>query len=405
MSQGTIEPPPAVPASPLTIRRGAPRMQEIGLLVVVLAVCAFLWLASGTIVTHTLPPKVITTPSGHTQTLPFMQVHENKFLRVSNLAIVLTFMSWMAIMAMGQTAVIISGGIDISVGSMMGLSALVTAWVLQNFAPDASAWVIVPLGIGIPLAVGLLCGFINGALVVGLRMHPFIVTLATLGIFRWVCLKIGNANQGTLPSGDKVLPDAFAKNFVGWQTGYSRFGGRFEELFQPVPFIVMVLCLIAGWIYLRHMAWGRETYAVGGNEEAARFSGINVSWAKMRVYLISGLTAGIAGMLNCGYFRTASTDTGQGYELDVIAAAVVGGASLTGGRGTALGAMLGTLALQLILNGIDVLGTLNLGFVKIPVKLEDQPLIYGISIIVAVAVDQWSMSLQSRRSARLRAAH
>jgi ribose/xylose/arabinose/galactoside ABC-type transport system permease subunit len=126
---------------------------------------------------------------------------------------------------------------------------------------------------------------------------------------------------------------------------------------------------------------------------------------KIRVYAICGLAAGIAGMLNCGYYKSAATNTGVGYELTVIAAAVVGGASLTGGRGTALGAVLGMLVLQLILDGIKVLGTLNLGFAKIPVKTSDTELIYGIAIIVAVAVDQYSMYLQSRRSARLRAAH
>jgi ribose/xylose/arabinose/galactoside ABC-type transport system permease subunit len=379
-------------------------MQELGLIIVIAVVSLFLWLASHDI-SKVIPAKEVTDSAGHVVTLPMMTSTENGFLRVQNIAIVLTYMSWMAIMAMGQTTVIISGGIDISVGSIMGLSALVTALVLQNFAPDAPAWQIIPLGIGIPLGVGLLCGFINGILVVGLRMHPFIVTLATLSIFRWACLKIGAAHQGSLPSGDKVLPDAFGDRFVAWEFHYHRFGGRITENIQPVPFLVMLLCLLLGWLYLRHTVWGRENYAVGGNEEAAKFSGIRVPYVKLRVYLISGLSCGIAGMLNCGFFKSAVTDTGKGYELNVIAAAVVGGASLLGGRGTALGAVLGMLVLGLIENGINILQQVNLGVTTVKVVREDQQLILGVAVILAVAVDQFSMYLQSRRSARLRTAH
>jgi ribose/xylose/arabinose/galactoside ABC-type transport system permease subunit len=257
----------------------------------------------------------------------------------------------------------------------------------------------------VPMVVGLLCGLFNGVLVVGLRMHPFIVSLATLSIFRWVSLKLGVAYGASQPFGENPLPRNFTDNFVAWDIKYPRYGGQMIESLGVVPILVMLVCLVLGWVYLRHSVWGRETYAVGGNEEAARFSGIRVPWVKMRVYLISGLCAGIAGMLNCGFYKSAATDTGKGYELNVIAAAVVGGASLTGGRGTALGAVLGMLVLQLIEDGIFVLGYLNLGFAKIKVDKEDTQLIMGVAIIIAVAIDQISMHLQSRRSARLRTAH
>jgi ribose/xylose/arabinose/galactoside ABC-type transport system permease subunit len=312
-------------------------------------------------------------------------------------------MSWMAIMAIGMTMVVISGGIDISVGSVMGFAALSCAAVLQALPPDTSPAVVLLVGMGVPIGVGTACGFLNGLIIVGLRMHPFIVTLATLSIFRWSCLKM--AQEGSLPSGDGVLHPAFTDHFIAWQIRYPKFGGHQIESLQPVPMLIMLACLVLGWVYLRHTIWGRETYAIGGNEEAARFSGISVKWAKLRVYMISGMCAGIAGMLTCGYFKSAATNTGQGYELVVVAAAVVGGASLSGGRGTALGAILGMLVMQLIDNGMSVLNAVSVKVfdwhaVNIPVKKQDTQLIYGVSIIVAVAIDQLSRYLQSRRIAQ-----
>jgi ribose/xylose/arabinose/galactoside ABC-type transport system permease subunit len=153
----------------------------------------------------------------------------------------------------------------------------------------------------------------------------------------------------------------------------------------------MLICVVLGGIYLRLMVVGRENYAIGGNEEAARFSGLAVKRIKLRVYALSGLSAGIAGMVSLGRFGTASTSTGNTYELTVIAAAVVGGASLIGGRGTALGALLGTLVIAMIENGIY---TLNL-------KQEYRLIIIGCAIVVAVSLDQISALIRQRRLARL----
>jgi ribose/xylose/arabinose/galactoside ABC-type transport system permease subunit len=153
----------------------------------------------------------------------------------------------------------------------------------------------------------------------------------------------------------------------------------------------MLICVVLGGIYLRLMVVGRENYAIGGNEEAARFSGLAVKRIKLRVYALSGLSAGIAGMVSLGRFGTASTSTGNTYELTVIAAAVVGGASLSGGRGTALGALLGTLVIAMIENGIY---TLNL-------KQEYRLIIIGCAIVVAVSLDQISALIRQRRLARL----
>jgi ribose/xylose/arabinose/galactoside ABC-type transport system permease subunit len=278
----------------------------------------------------------------------------------------------------------------------MGLSALGAAAVMQTLPQDAPAWKAVSIGIVVPLAIGAVCGSINGALVVGLRMHPFIVTLGTLSIFRGIA--VVSVPEGSLPYGDRIIPPAFTDELIARTLTFVRAGGR-EEFLQPVPMIVMLAVMAVGWLYLRWMVWGRETYAVGGNEEAARFSGIPVGAVKLRAYLICGLCAGIAGMISCGYYESAATNTGLGYELMVIAAAVVGGASLSGGRGTALGAVLGTLVIQLIDNGISILNEINLGFARVRVSKEYTQIIVGIAIIIAVAVDRLSEFIQNRRLA------
>jgi ribose transport system permease protein len=300
----------------------------------------------------------------------------NTFLNFDNLIDgIATPMSYYAIMAIGVTIVIITGGIDISVGSIMALAALGGAAALQNLPPDASAVVVLPIAILVPLGVGLLCGLVNGGLIVSLNLHPFIVTLGTMSIFR------GLANvlppQKTLPSAGKVLPPAFTTEFM-----------RIEMLgLQPMPLIIMLICVAAGWFYLRLMVAGRETYVIGGNEEAARFSGLRVGWIKLRTYALAGLAAGVGGMVSLGRFGTASTSTGTGYELTVIAAAVVGGASLTGGRGSAIGALLGTLVIALIENGIIILR----------LEQEYRLIIIGLAIIVAVSLDRLSVYMHSRR--------
>jgi ribose/xylose/arabinose/galactoside ABC-type transport system permease subunit len=306
----------------------------------------------------------------------------NTFLNTDNLVDgIATPMSYYAIMAMGVTLVIISGGIDISVGSIMALSGLITAWALQQFPRDASAAVVGPLSIALPLAVGLACGLVNGALVVGLRMHPFIVTLGTLSIFR------GVAN--VLPFGAKTLP--FAGRPLPEHSITHVFRAELLGM-QLWPLLATLLVIVFGFVYLRLSVAGRETYAVGGNEEAARFSGINVGRAKLRVYAISGLLAGLAGLVSLGRFGTISTSSAAGYELTVVAAAVVGGASLIGGRGTAVGALLGTLILAMIENAINILH----------LNQEYKNIIVGLSIIVAVALDRLGDAVRKRRHAGAR---
>ncbi|CAN5571059.1 hypothetical protein BH10PLA1_BH10PLA1_01120 [soil metagenome] len=284
----------------------------------------------------------------------------NTFLNSDNLIDgIATPMSYYAIMAIGLTIVIVSGGIDISVGSSMALSGLASAWVMNNYLSHVGSLTAVIVSAAICVGIGLLCGLINGCLISGLRMHPFIVTLGTLSIYR--CLATAPFSIKTIQS-----PDGMRDLFQ-----VSQFGMRL------VPLFAMGLVIAAGFVYLRQMVWGRETYAVGGNEEAARFSGINVSAVKLRVYAISGMLAGLAGFVSLGRFGTMSSSSASGYELTVVAAAVVGGASLAGGRGTAIGALLGTLILAMIENGINILH----------LNKEWKLGIVGMSIIVAVALD------------------
>ena len=310
----------------------------------------------------------------------------NRFLRLENVVPnVATPISWIAIMAVGATAVIIAGGIDLSVGSIMALAALGTVAALEHMPPDASAWIVLPTALGVAGTIGLACGYLNGALVVALRMHPFIVTLGTLWLFRGIALVA--IPTKSLPSIGRTIPTAFTEQFMQWQVHFGPGGVHF---IQPVPMVIMLLCVAAGWVFLSHTVAGRRIYAVGGNEQAARFSGLAVGRIKLGVFGISGLTAGIAGAVSAGYNGSANTTTGQFYELIVIAAAVVGGASLTAGRGTALGALLGATVIQLIQHGIFILD-LNKDYDKV---------INGIAIIVAVSIDRLSQSWTRRPRSR-----
>jgi ribose/xylose/arabinose/galactoside ABC-type transport system permease subunit len=342
-------------------RRGLPRLQELGLVLVILimglglSVCGYIQAGPG---------------------------EDNHFLNPSNLLDeVATPASYYAIMAVGMTLVIISGGIDISVGSTMALSAFTAARVLQYLPANAPGWEVLPIAFALSMGVGLLCGLLNGILIVGLNMHPFIVTLGTMSILRGITVVTTKLQE--IPMQNYQIPTAFTDHFMR-----RTFWGQ-----RPMPMVVMLFVAVIGGLYLSQTAGGREIYAVGGNEEAARFSGLRTKRIKLRVYAVAGLTAGIAGMVWLGRFGATSTGSGEGYELTVIAAAVVGGASLTGGKGTALGALLGTIIIAMIQDGIITLHW----------KTEYQKIIVGSAIIVAVAVDKISEYLRQRRLAGAKA--
>jgi ribose/xylose/arabinose/galactoside ABC-type transport system permease subunit len=331
------------------------RLQELGLVVVILIMGAVLSVLGY----HLAEPG-----------------EQNLFLNPNNLIDqVATPMSYYAIMAVGMTLVIISGGIDISVGSIMALSAFTGARVLQYMPADAVWWKVLPVAFAVPAGIGLICGLTNGSLVVGLRMHPFIVTLGTMSIVRGITVVTTRFQE--LPTQDRVIPLSFTRHFMQLDVWGQR----------PMPMVIMLIVAAIGWFYLSHTVGGREIYAVGGNKEAARFSGIRTGLVELRVYAVAGLTAGIAGVVWLGRFAGASTADGTGYELTVIAAAVVGGASLTGGRGTALGALLGTLVIALIQDAI----------ITMHWNQQYQLIIVGGAIIIAVAVDNISEYLRQRR--------
>ena len=306
----------------------------------------------------------------------------NNFLRADNLDKLAKNTSFFAIMAIGVTLVIITGGIDVLIGSIYCLAAVCGAMFFHRYGPDgvgtgAPAWLVVPGGILLCLGVGLLCGIANGAMVVLLRVHPFIITLGTMAIYRGVAFVMTKAQAYT------SFPDAFTDGLIRYKVGTNLY---------PVPMLIMLGVTVLASIYLRSTVAGRQIYAVGGNEEAARFSGLPTGWIKLKVYALAGLTAGIAAVIMLGYYGAASSDAGKGYELDVIAAAAVGGASLSGGRGTALGALVGALIIQMINNGIIIL----------KIDQNYSQIIIGAVIVVAVVLDQVNTRLREKRLVRRR---
>lgn len=275
------------------------------------------------------------------------------FLNWSNLSQVVRGLSFIAVMAVGQAAVIISGGIDLSVGSVLGLSGVVSAMLLnEQFGTAASVLA--------GLVVGMACGFSNGLLITSVKLPPFIVTLGMMSIARGLAFAItgGETLRG--------LPESFLAVGQGTLAGI------------PLPIILMAIVACCVGLFLRSMRWGRHIYAIGGNEEAARFSGIQVGSMKLVVYTLSGFLAGLAGVLFTARFGVGQSTAGLGYELDVIAAAVIGGVSLSGGRGTILGVIVGSLLMGILRNGL----------VLLDVSAYWQQVAIGLVILVAVVFDR-----------------
>lgn len=278
---------------------------------------------------------------------------ESTFLNWTNLSQVIRALSFIAIMAVGQSVVIITGGIDLGVGSMMGLTGVVTAWLLTQGVGIVPAMVLA-------LFAGLAGGFANGMLITQMKLPPFIVTLGMMSIARGLAFAITGGE--TIRS----LPKEFLEI------------GQGELLNIPLPILVMVLFAIVIGVLLKSSKWGRYTYAIGGNEEAAHFSGINVNLVKILVYSLCGLSAGIAGVLFTSRFGVGQSTAGLGYELDVIAAAVIGGISLSGGRGTITGAIVGSVLMGILRNGLVLLN----------VSAYWQQVAIGLVIVLAVVMDR-----------------
>ncbi|MBA4146947.1 MAG: ABC transporter permease [Verrucomicrobia bacterium] len=366
-------------ATPKTSALFALRLQEGGLLVVIVLLGLLLTIFGGSVRVPQFETnaegervRVFTTNAEGEKELVF--VEKNKFFNAQNLAQLAKDTSFIAIMAVGATFVIIAGGIDLSVGAIYALASVLAAMFLNKFGPEGSAaagFLPVALGILVCVGVGTVCGLANGAMITALKVHPFIITLGTMAIFRGIAFV---ATKGQSIGG---FPQSF-RDLIRWET---------EGGLSLVPLAVMILVAIVGGIYLSRLAAGRRVYAVGGNELASRFSGIRVTRVKLSVFIISGLTAGIAAMLSLGYYGAATSGDGSGYELNVIAAAVVGGASLSGGKGSAFGAILGALLIQMISSGIVILG----------IDQNYSQIIIGAVVIVAVVLDQLNNWIAKRR--------
>ena len=282
------------------------------------------------------------------------------FLTVSNLFNVVQQTSINAIIAVGLTFVIISAGIDLSVGSILAFSGVVLASVLNAGFP-------IPIAISAGLLVGLACGCLNGIFIAFGKLPPFISTLGMMSVARGAALMYTN---GRPISG-------FSAEF--------RFLANGEILSIPTSIIMMILVYVIAHFVLSRTKFGRYVYAIGGNEEAARLSGINVKLCKIAIYGICGLLSGLASIVLTARLNSAQPIAGMMYELDAIAAAVIGGTSLVGGEGRVTGTLIGALIMGILRNGLNLLG----------VSSFLQQAIIGSVIIIAVLID---MTLKRRKS-------
>lgn len=274
------------------------------------------------------------------------------FLTMSNILNVLRQISIIAIVAIGMTYVIITGGIDLSVGSVLALSAIVGA-VSMEYGIN------IYLSIIMGMTVGILCGCLNGVLVTTkINMPPFIATLAMMSIARGLSLVI---TGGSVIYG---LPDKFGFIAGGYLIGI------------PFPVIIMVFLYALGYINLSYIRTGLYYYAVGGNQEASRVAGVDIMKVKLSAYMISGLTAAVGGMILASRLVSIEPLSGLGYELDAIAAAVIGGASLYGGKGNLIGTLIGAIIMGVVRNGLTLLD----------VSPYWQQVVVGIVIAVVVSI-------------------
>ena len=297
----------------------------------------------------------------------------NNFLNAHTLIQMATDASTFAIMGVGATLVIISGAIDLSVGAVYALAGVAMAMVLRAAGP-MSPVATVGLGLATCLTVAFLCGLANGLMVVGLGVHSFIITLGTMWILRGLAFVASHAESILVPA----ALTSVAKASLGLGASLS-----------PVPLLAMLAVTAVGAVFLNRTVMGRHVLAIGGNAEASRFSGLRVNRIRLGVFLISAVTAGVAAFLGASFYGSATSSDGTGYELYVIASAVVGGARLAGGKGSALSAMLGALLIVLIRQAIR---TLHL-------DQNYEWIIIGTAMIVAVVVDQKGSQLLAKRLA------
>jgi erythritol transport system permease protein len=303
------------------------------------------------------------------------------FLTPTNMITMTKHVAYNAILALGMLLVIVTGGIDLSVGSIVGLSGIVAGVLLQGWDLslfDTTAYPAVWVVVLVSLAVGGVVGALNGLLVTRFNVAPFIATLGTMYVARGAALLISDGSTFPRLQGDPELGN----------TGFS-FLGVARPLGIPTAIWIMVILAVIITLLVTKTAFGRWLYSTGGNERAAQLSGVPVKSVKMRVYIISGVCAAMAGLIIASELTSAAPQTGNTFELNAIAAVVIGGASLAGGRGTVKGALIGAF----------VIGFLSDGLVLVGVSSFWQTVIKGLVIVLAVILDQSQERLKKTRAA------
>jgi ribose transport system permease protein len=282
-----------------------------------------------------------------------LAVASPNFLTGTNLSSVVRQTAVINIMSLGMTMIIITGGIDLSVGAILAMGGLLGTMAMEKGLG-------IPAGVAIGILTGLFWGAVNGTFITRLKVNPFIVTLGTLGIVRGLTLIISNG----LPV--HRIPQSFS--FLG------------EGSVMGVPFVlwILVVCAILTHVVLERTRLGRYTFAIGSNEEAAVYAGVPVKFDITVVYALAGMLTGLAGMIEASRLMTGQPTAGSGYELQAIAAVVIGGGSLHGGEGSVIGTLIGAFIMGLLSNGSDLLG----------VSPYLQQAIIGAVIILAVTVDE-----------------
>jgi ribose transport system permease protein len=276
------------------------------------------------------------------------------FIQISNLSNIIRQVSINGLIALGMTFVILTGGIDLSVGSIFALTGAVLAQMLMTGVNPL-------LAITITLLLGIALGTVNGLLITKGKLQPFIATLGTVTLFRGIA---------------RVFMDG--RPITGFNSNLVDNIGRGYFLGIPIPTIILIIAILLTWFITRRTVFGKEVYAVGGNEKTAKFSAINVDFVKIKVYAISGFLTTISGIILMSRLNSAQPNAGSGYELDAIAAVVLGGASMSGGKGKIWGTVIGIL----------IIGVLNNGLNMLSISSFYQDVAKGVVILLAVLLDR-----------------